>query len=151
MNYKQKLLDPRWQRKRLEILNRDDFRCRFCCDNENTLHVHHLSYHGNPWDTPNDQLITLCEDCHEDETHNRKECESALLETLKEKGYPCGFIIDLATGINYMEKFYDEQIMGSVITWALRNTDLMRAITDMYFDSVKFKTNKEMANDDMPF
>jgi hypothetical protein len=151
MNYKQKLLDPRWQRKRLEILQRDDFRCRFCRNSENTLHVHHLSYQGNPWETPNEHLITLCEDCHEDETHNRKEYESTLLKTLKEKGYPGGFIIDLAAGIYYMEKFHDENIMASVITWALRDKDIMQALTNLYFEKVKHQTNKELATDDMPF
>lgn len=31
-DYSQKLLDPRWQRKRLEILQRDDFTCQVCSD-----------------------------------------------------------------------------------------------------------------------
>lgn len=66
-NYAEKLKDPRWQRKRLEILNRDDFTCRCCGDNENTLHVHHIVYPKNkfPWEIDNHHLITLCEYCHE--------------------------------------------------------------------------------------
>lgn len=42
--YSEKLKDPRWQKKRLEILNRDEFACRFCGDNKSTLNVHHISY-----------------------------------------------------------------------------------------------------------
>lgn len=150
VTYAEKLKNPKWQKRRLEILQRDDFRCRFCQDSESTLHVHHLSYQGNPWETPSEHLITLCEDCHEDETHNRKEYENTLLKTLKEKGYPGGFVIDLAAGIYYMQKFYDAGVMGNVINWLLKNADLMGAITNMYFDSLNFKRNKETAEDNTP-
>lgn len=65
MTYAEKLLDPRWQKKRLIILERDKWACGLCHDPETTLHVHHLSYTGNdPWDSPDDQLITVCKHCH---------------------------------------------------------------------------------------
>ena len=66
-SYIEKLKDPRWQRKRLEILKRDDFKCRSCRDEEKTLHVHHLRYEKGfePWEAEDDDLITLCESCHE--------------------------------------------------------------------------------------
>lgn len=65
MNYSTKLKDPRWQKKRLQILNRDKFTCKLCKDTKTTLQVHHLEYHGsNPWDTENKHLITLCKHCH---------------------------------------------------------------------------------------
>lgn len=63
-NYSDKLLDPKWQRKRLEILQRDNFTCDKCGDTETTLHVHHLKYTKEPWDAPNKDLQTLCNDCH---------------------------------------------------------------------------------------
>jgi hypothetical protein len=71
MTYKEKLLDPRWQKKRLEILQRDNFTCQMCGDTKSTLQVHHKLYiKGNdPWEYPNLMLITLCGDCHEHETH----------------------------------------------------------------------------------
>ena len=65
MTYSEKLKDPKWQKKRLEILNRDKFTCRLCNDKETTLHVHHNKYSNNPWDTDIDDLITLCCDCHD--------------------------------------------------------------------------------------
>lgn len=67
MNYSELLRDPRWQKKRLEILELDAWRCRRCENKEKTLHVHHLYYikFANPWDYTNDALVTLCEDCHE--------------------------------------------------------------------------------------
>lgn len=68
MTYAEKLKDPRWQRKRLEILNRDNFTCLDCEASDKTLHVHHCLYQkGNePWDAPDSELRTLCEDCHEE-------------------------------------------------------------------------------------
>lgn len=68
MTYAKKLKDPRWQKKRLEILNRDSFACMNCHDTEKTLHVHHTKYSiGDPWDVPNEYLVTLCESCHQEE------------------------------------------------------------------------------------
>jgi hypothetical protein len=64
MSYSDKLKDPRWQKKRLQILDRDDFTCRYCSDTETELHVHHLEYNGEPWQQSNDKLITLCKHCH---------------------------------------------------------------------------------------
>lgn len=65
MTYSQKLKDPRWQKKRLEILNRDAFTCTTCGDKESALHVHHSSYKGDPWQAEDSELTTLCENCHE--------------------------------------------------------------------------------------
>jgi len=64
MTYSEKLKDPRWQKKRLEVLNRDGFKCSYCDDEKTTLHVHHLKYNKNPWDVEIESLSTLCEDCH---------------------------------------------------------------------------------------
>ena len=66
MKYSEKLKDPRWQKKRLKILERDNFSCSLCGDDENMLTVHHLRYQGkDPWNTDDCFLITLCQDCHE--------------------------------------------------------------------------------------
>lgn len=64
MTYAEKLKDPRWQKIRLKIFERDNWQCCKCSDKEQTLHVHHLKYHGNPWDAPIENLITLCSECH---------------------------------------------------------------------------------------
>jgi hypothetical protein len=69
MSYIDLLKDPRWQKKRLEIFERDNWMCQCCRDKETTLHVHHTKYilGADPWDVPNLFLITLCESCHENE------------------------------------------------------------------------------------
>lgn len=63
--YSKKLSDPRWQRKRLKILERDKWTCKKCNDKNTELHVHHLEYNKEPWNTPNKFLVTLCAHCHE--------------------------------------------------------------------------------------
>ena len=64
--YYQLLRDPRWQKKRLEIMERDDFKCTACGDGTKTLNVHHLAYRKGamPWDYEPTKLTTLCEPCH---------------------------------------------------------------------------------------
>ncbi len=101
MTYAEKLKDPRWQKKRLEILQRDEWHCKCCGDNKETLHIHHLHYTGkNPWDIPNEFLMTLCATCHERETKDRKEAEENLLEQLRYKGFLCDSLEIIAEGIN---------------------------------------------------
>ncbi len=58
---------PNWQRKRLQILERDSYECRWCCASDDELHVHHLEYtKGHKvWDYSDDNFITLCKTCHE--------------------------------------------------------------------------------------
>lgn len=88
MNYKEKLLDPRWQKKRLDILSRDDFRCKFCGDNQKTLHVHHIDYKGKePWEIEDKLLITLCDPCHNHETKDIKSSTVNLIKSLKSIGF----------------------------------------------------------------
>jgi hypothetical protein len=64
MSYKRKLSSPKWQKKRLEILKRDKWKCKLCKDTETELHVHHINYSGEPWEAPNSDLVTLCAHCH---------------------------------------------------------------------------------------
>lgn len=67
--YNEKLRDPRWQKKRLDIFNRDGFQCQLCQTKTKPLHVHHMYYvHADPWDYPEEALVTLCVDCHEQES-----------------------------------------------------------------------------------
>ena len=65
MTYAEKLKSPQWQRKRLAIMQRDNFTCVDCGATQKTLHVHHCFYErGDPWDTDDSFLLTVCSDCH---------------------------------------------------------------------------------------
>lgn len=64
--YSEKLKDPRWQKKRLEILSSADFTCVYCGNKNETLHVHHFMYikGKEPWDYSDGDLACICKDCH---------------------------------------------------------------------------------------
>ena len=64
--YGEKLKHPKWQKRRLEILERDGWKCTNCGNAEEELHVHHRNYtHGaSPWEYSDDELTTLCHICH---------------------------------------------------------------------------------------
>lgn len=64
--YQKKLRSPKWQKKRLEILQRDEFTCQLCKDKETELHVHHEYYEKgkDPWEHPNECLKSVCKYCH---------------------------------------------------------------------------------------
>lgn len=89
--YTFKLKDPRWRKRREEILYRDRYLCQDCWpagedeETEHTLNhlrwlygedwytaqlklqVHHLCYISGrqPWEYEDQYLITLCEECHD--------------------------------------------------------------------------------------
>lgn len=83
MEYKDQIKSPKWQKKRLEILKRDEFTCQECGNKEQTLHIHHKHYNKGAkiWEYENWELTTLCEDCHS-KTHNGiKKIELGKIET----------------------------------------------------------------------
>ena len=51
-----------WKRLRKLVLDRDNYTCRRCGD-QNTHHVHHRTYERFGQERLED-LITLCQDCH---------------------------------------------------------------------------------------
>jgi hypothetical protein len=70
MTYAEQIKSPKWQKKRLKILERDKYTCQSCGEENKTLHVHHLLYKkGNSiWEYKDHELTTLCEECHEEIT-----------------------------------------------------------------------------------
>jgi len=71
-DYSEKLKSPKWQKRRLEILHRDNFTCQICGDAETELQIHHKTYSGEPHEALDDELITLCKHCHKCETFASK-------------------------------------------------------------------------------
>lgn len=95
--YSEKLKDPRWQKKRLEIFERDHWKCVYCGEDTKMLCVHHMRYTPGiePWEHENTSLITLCEDCHSEEHDERKLCEDGLLHTLRHWQCDTGDLIEM--------------------------------------------------------
>jgi hypothetical protein len=86
MTYEERLLDPRWQKKKGEILTRDNHTCRSCGSKDITLHAHHIFYvpDTDPWDYKDDALITYCEICHNTEHLIGNTLRQFLLELIRD-------------------------------------------------------------------
>lgn len=67
MTYSEKLKDPRWQKLRLQVFERDKWTCRDCGANDKPLHAHHTYYDkgADPWDYNENAIMCLCENCHQ--------------------------------------------------------------------------------------
>ena len=73
-SYAAKFKDPRWQKKRLEVLQQYGFSCQECGAEEQELHVHHKRYYAGrePWEYKDTEMMVLCNDCHQ-QLHDAKE------------------------------------------------------------------------------
>lgn len=97
MTYSDKLKDPRWQKKRLQILERDEWSCQWCGNKEATLHVHHQYYEkgAEPWEADEFALTTLCADCHDVHHLMKTPLEKFFFESLRSR-----IITEKAEGID---------------------------------------------------
>jgi hypothetical protein len=67
MSYTEQRKDPRWQKRRLQVLEAANWRCEDCNRADLTLDVHHTAYKTGsmPWEYPAELLMVDCEKCHE--------------------------------------------------------------------------------------
>ena len=86
-NYYELLKSPKWQKRRLEILQQHNFACSKCKSEENFLNVHHKIYvkGRKPWEYSDHELTVLCEGCHELE-HADKDTLNSILANLGNAG-----------------------------------------------------------------
>lgn len=65
-SYHALLKDPRWVEFSAEFIRNSGCKC-WNCGEEEHLQVHHLTYRDDlaPWEYPEDELRTLCADCHQ--------------------------------------------------------------------------------------
>ena len=90
---------PEWQKTRLKILERDEFACARCGDDQSTLHVHHTFYWDKeeelpPWAYDDCTLITLCESCHKDEHQELDQAKRSFMTLLGSNGFMRPHILD---------------------------------------------------------
>lgn len=80
MDYQEQLRDPRWQKKRLEVLERAGFACEECSNATKELQVHHRYYNRGAmaWEYGFEVLRCLCVDCHKRRTELDKFLKIAL-------------------------------------------------------------------------
>jgi hypothetical protein len=85
--YRMQLRDPRWQRRRLEIMSKAQFSCEQCGDTKTTLNVHHKQYRrgAQPWEYSDDELACWCENCHAAE--HKTECPKRRTDFQSDSAY----------------------------------------------------------------
>ena len=140
--YSEKLRDPRWQKKRLQILERDAWTCQECYDTEATLHVHHRYYTkgAEPWEYDDAALQTLCEDCHQTEREFRPEAEKELLDAMR-RSFGFSDTAELArcirVGVELTPQHHQPSVIISAICHALAYPEMQAAVIEMYFARIK--------------
>lgn len=105
----EKYKHPRWQEKRLRIMERAGFECEHCARPDKTLNVHHKFYRkgANPWDYADHELECLCEDCHEHAHGLKRALNSALAQI---PHHEIAQVLGYAAGLK-MLRDYDERGM----------------------------------------
>ena len=101
MTYGEKLKDPRWQKKRLEVMERDGFTCKLCNEDTKTLHVHHKSYQfgKKPWDYELDNFDTLCVPCHELEELAKSKLKELVLRLEKQNYFKHKIVMEFYNNV----------------------------------------------------
>ena len=144
MQYSDKLKNPQWQKKRLEILQRDEWTCRWCGEKEVSLHVHHVKYKKGkqPWESDNNDLITVCEYCHESEHLYRLEAENSLINELKK--YNHSFITEYMIFLHVIETMtpYPVDVILNIIEKTICNEELNKKLYDNYFEYISKKSKE---------
>ncbi len=144
---KNKYQDPRWQKLRLQILDRDHWGCQSCGEEEKPLHVHHKYYvAGKPlWESPPESLITLCADCHEKEAEKLLKAMEHLTSAAR-KNFLSFDIEVIASGLDTLTLRHLPEVVASAYRWALTDPDIQLKLIDMYFKYLHKKHKKDGKN-----
>lgn len=142
--YSEKLKNPQWQKKRLQILSRDDFTCQRCLDKETTLHVHHRVYvrGQEPWEYPDGLLVTLCETCHKEEWEDGSREKEHIIDALQRFGFLSGDLNELAVGFESSTLKEKPALVAVIFSHILSDPDLFDAIEEQFTEFInKAKTS----------
>ena len=141
MTYQDKLKDPRWQKKRLQILERDNWTCQECYNSDRTLHVHHKFYEKGrePWDIDNDLLTTLCKDCHKSEGDVAYHVNQGLIKEIR-KHFTSLDIINIILGLRSMQLVHKSDVVSTSIQNSLSDKDIQSKLVDIMFEEMENAT-----------
>lgn len=150
--YSEKLRDPRWQRKRLEIFERDAWRCAWCTESTRPLTVHHRWYERGrePWDYPDAALVTLCETCHQHEYEGRPNSEAELLDAIRRTNFSAFDITFLAKGFSSIRMAGAPLVVAVALERLMGDEARMAALVEDLLDSERQQTivrARELAGD----
>lgn len=114
--YGDKLRDPRWQKRRLDIFERDKWTCRVCADGKRNQQIHHSAYIPgiDPWDYPDHMLFDLCEKCHDKEGSGKLAADLELVDTLRLAGALNGDILRFAMMIRDCKRAHPGSALSQI-------------------------------------
>lgn len=124
-SYQELLKDPRWIKRRNEILTRDKNTCQFCGAQDKYLHVHHKYYIDGkkPWEYEDDGLVAICEKCHDCVTRDKEDLYPLFIQVrdlFRSHGFSDSVFFDILCRFsNYLE-FFDTEMST--------NDDLVRSV-----------------------
>jgi hypothetical protein len=133
MAYQDQLKDPRWQKMRLKIYERDEFTCTRCGSQDNTLNAHHKAYESSsaPWAYPDHWITTLCDTCHASVHEGMDEALNQLCQDLKVFGFFPEDIRMLSRAIAKSEPMHLTDVVASAIAFNIQN--MQQLMLDAYF------------------
>ena len=145
MAYGEKLKDPRWQKLRLQVFERDEWACRWCYAKKQTLAVHHLWYEteAEPWEATPESLLTVCESCHQSEYDSRAKYEALLLEAIRRKGFSLVGLMYFKDGVDSLpiNKLIDYQ--AAAIGLRMKDILLTEEQTARVIESITINQREE--------
>lgn len=155
-DYLEALASPQWQKKRLEIMQRDNFTCQYCGCKDKTLHIHHKVYKNGkkPWEYDDKYLITLCDKCHEYITNDKNRLYEQFIyvrDNMREYGFSDAILNAILEHIGAFferrkektECYYDDQMIESIIEDAVLSTQnyddikMLAKLGGSHFDFIK--------------
>lgn len=119
-SYFDKFKDPRWQKKRLKIMERDGFKCEGCGAGDKTLSVHHGYYDKDldPWEYDDITLHCVCDECHK------------MYEDLKKRIYRCIAICNLVE-LDFLSVSIPGAIHDDVVEEMASSSDALKGSDDV--------------------
>ena len=143
-DYAEQYKNPKWQKLRLKILDRDGWACQKCGDDESQLQVHHRRYiYGKKvWDYSMEELITLCNECHEEEKDCMKIHMELFIGILKTKLFS-SHVNDLVCSLGWLlyQDLHHPDILISALGWVI-NHKFDENIMKPYMDHLTIEGNK---------
>lgn len=131
ISYSEKLRDPRWQKLRLLIFQRDEWTCQSCGCTENNLQVHHLKYLPGiePWEYEHHYLVTYCDKCHETDHLIGNTISESLYELIRADKIYIKPLAQLTILIENYEPFYPvfKQFLNNCMMEYLKSKTLKAA------------------------
>lgn len=125
--------DKRWKALQAKIFERDCWCCVSCGDAQSKLFVHLKTFYPGkkPWEYPENELVSLCEDCLAEERQLLGTALKCLTEAAR-KQFLSSQIHNIACSLLAMKKPTDSETVAEAISLWLRMPRLVEFMVETY-------------------